>query len=147
MSDNKAIIEDFLSHKGMTDEELSHYGVKGMRWGVRRGGLKSRVSGAILDRNQRNAKYLKDVKDKKLDEKDFLLGKHGKAVANAGRKLGVAMRFGEKRYQKSMDKKISKIEAQSEIVKSGKLRVRDVVDAAVTISVAELAVSIRDARE
>lgn len=36
MSDNKAIIEDFLSHKGITDAELAHYGVKGMRWGVRR---------------------------------------------------------------------------------------------------------------
>ena len=147
MSDNKAIIEDFLSHNGVTDAELSHYGVKGMRWGVRRGGLKSRISGAILDRNQRNVKYLKDVKNKELDEKGFLLGKYGKAKANAGRKIGVAMRFGEKRYQKSMDKSISKIEAQSEVISSGKLRVRDVVGAVATISVAELAVSIRDARD
>ena len=37
MSDNKAIIEDFLSHNGVTDAELAHFGVKGMRWGVRRG--------------------------------------------------------------------------------------------------------------
>lgn len=147
MSDNKAIIEDFLSHNGVTDAELIHYGVKGMRWGVRRGGIKSRVSGAILDRNQRNVKYLKDVKNKELDEKGFLLGKYDKASVNVARKIGVAMHFGEKRYQKSMDKSISKIEAQSEIVKSGKLRVRDVVGAVATISVTELAVSIRDARD
>lgn len=146
MSGNKAIIEDFLSHNGVKDAELSHYGVKGMRWGVRRGGLKSRVSGAILDRNQRNVKYLKDVKNKEIDEKGFLLGKYDKAQVNAARKIGVAMHFGEKRYQKSMDKQISKIEAQSENINSGKLRVRDVVGAVATISIAELAVSIRDAQ-
>ena len=146
MSDNKAIIEDFLSHNGATNEELAHYGVKGMRWGVRRGSVKSRISGAILDRNQRNVKYLKDVKNNKIDEKGFVLGKYDKALVKGARKIGVAMHFGEKRYQQSMAKSISKIEAQSEIVKSGKLRVRDVVGAVATISVAELAVSIRDAQ-
>lgn len=62
MSDNKAIIEDFLSHNGITDAELSHYGVKGMRWGVRRG--KNQTGGS----GQQSRKERRKEKDSQIEK-------------------------------------------------------------------------------
>ena len=61
MSDNKAIIEDFLSHNGVTDAELAHFGVKGMRWGVRRGENQTGGSG------RQSRKELRKERDSQIE--------------------------------------------------------------------------------
>lgn len=117
-------------------DELAHYGVRGMKWGVRRGGLGARFKGALSDRNQQQTAILTRMKEgrgKGLDEK-------------LGAAISTAANLGRNRRNKVIDKQLGKLEDQKRRIESGKLKARDILESLATTSVLDLAVSRRDNR-
>ena len=122
--------------KPSLEEALAHYGIRGMKWGVRRGGLTSRLKGHLDDRNQQSTAYLtraRENRPKGLEEK-------------LDRKISVAANLGTKRFNKRADKKLVKLEAQRKRIESGKLKARDILEIAGTVQYANLLISVRDNR-
>jgi RimJ/RimL family protein N-acetyltransferase len=115
-------------------EELLHYGVKGMKWGVRKKG--NRVAGAILDQNQRNTAVLKRARE----------GRGATVGERVGRGVGIGLYGGKGRYNRRVDKALGDLEAQRKRVESGKLAARDVLDFVSSVPVTDLFVSRRDTR-
>lgn len=115
--------------------ELRHYGVIGMKWGRRRGGLRERFTGAMAERNQQEAAILNRMK--KNDGTQTFEEKFN-------RKISVVARLGEKRLNKFLDKRLSDISAQNERIASGKMTMRDKFQGLNTVSMLDLMVSRRD---
>lgn len=110
------------SEKPGTPEEILHYGVKGMRWGVRKSrsatGI-SRSRGALIDRNNRMQEAIKrEMKSKGT----------GFNVNNMNRVTNIVSVGGEKRYEKMRKTQIKYLTSQNSRVRSGKLKVRDKFD-------------------
>lgn len=129
----------------MTDEDsLAHYGIKGMKWGRRRGksttGI-SRARGARIDRNDRHIQLFKDVRDG-LGQK----GSNGK-VANKVEKNVInglnRMTMGKNLTKKYYDLQIDRMEQHNERLQSGKLLVRDRIGLLLATTPASLVVSYR----
>lgn len=117
-------------------EELSHYGIVGMKWGRRKGGLGERFKGALADHNQQATAILTRMKEgrgKHLDEK----------IAGA---YATATHLGRGRRNKAIDKRLGDLKAQRERLDKGKLKVRDILDIIGNVSTIDLFVSRQDNR-
>lgn len=120
------------------DTFLAHYGVKGMKWGVRRStpGV-SRVKGAALDRNQRRTAKFKRVAEGRgtIGDKVYALNRinSGQLIVNRGLK-GAA------------NKKVADLENQRDRILTGKTTVRDKLGTALTLKATDLLVSVTDER-
>lgn len=116
------------------NEELTHYGVKGMKWGVRKKTELGRVRGALLDQNQRDTAVLtraREGRSKGIGEK-------------YSRGVGIVLSGGKKRYNKNADRMLTGLAEQKKRLEHGKLKAGDVLQFAGRTSILELGVSIRD---
>jgi hypothetical protein len=120
----------------LDDNLLIHYGIKGMKWGLRRGksvtGL-TRHRGATIDRNERIAKRLTDARAGRgpID--------HRMAVA-LGRKT-----LGSKRWELQYQKRMSEINAQNQRLRTGKATVTDRLEMFMLTPLSSLVVTKRPA--
>lgn len=114
--------------------ELAHYGIKGMKWGVRTGGLSSRIKGALDDKNQRRTAFLTRARNKKgvgIEEK-------------ASRVAADIVNLGSKRTNKNIDKQLQSLGQQRKRIDGGKLKAWDILSTVGTVSASDLLVSRRD---
>lgn len=109
------------------DLELFHYGVKGMKWGVRRkvgsdglavGKPPGKFARAKMRVNDRQAKLHESVKTRQS----------GKILNTLSAPDKILM--GKKRFEKYHDTHISALNAQNDRIKSGKTTVMDKIDIA-----------------
>lgn len=115
-------------------EELAHYGIRGMKWGVRRGGLGDRFKGALADRNQQTTAILTRAREKR-----------GASVGERiGRGIGVGLHGGTERYNRQVDKGLGALKDQKKRLESGKLKVGDYLELIGTTTILDLMVSRRD---
>lgn len=129
----------------MSDEDsLAHYGVKGMKWGLRRGKSTTgvgRLAGARIDRNDRHIALFKDLSNT-VGQK----GVKGKVSGPVQRKVinGLnRMTMGKSLTKKYYDFQIDRMEAHSDRLKSGKSTVADKIGMVMTQTPASLLVSYR----
>lgn len=123
-----------LEKPDIDDVILEHYGISGMKWGLRKGKKATGVSrfrGAIIDRNDRQAKRLRDARVGK--------GPRSNRVAvSLGRKV-----LGEKRWESQFQKRMSSLKSQNSRLRSGKLKVEDRLQLALTVPLEDLFISNR----
>lgn len=114
-----------------SEESLTHYGVKGMKWGVRKGksetGL-SRYSGAKIDQNERTRAMLKSAR----------AGESHRVSVALGKKL-----IGSEKWESNFQQSMKNINAQNSRLRRGKATVADKIDMAFSVTYLELGVSIR----
>lgn len=120
------------------EDYLEHYGVKGMKWGTRRGGLRDRMKGAHNDSLQRRITTNKEIAGGRGQTRDY-------ARRTAFNPVGMAMPLvaGNK---KLAARRVKTLEARQKRVNSGKTTLRDKGDYLFTTSIADLAISRRDKR-
>lgn len=118
-----------------TKEELAHYGIKGMKWGRRTGGIAQRFRGAIGDNAQQRASILtrqNNGTSKGIDEK---ISRGANIVLSGGKKRMVAKNKAE----------IERMKQREARTKSGKLKAGDILNGLmVSGSAFNLAISRRD---
>lgn len=124
-------------HFIQTEEEreenyLAHYGIKGMKWGKRTGGLGARTDGAQMDRIHNQKEIIKRARAGKgtLEEK----------VANAPARI----LLGKKRFDKMLDKTMGQLEDREKRVAAGKRNLGDKLDVLLNTRAIDLVVSRRD---
>lgn len=109
------------------DLELFHFGVKGMKWGVRRkvdsdglavGKPPGKFARAKMKVNDRQAKLHESVKTRQSGKILNTLSAPDKIL------------LGKKRFEKHHDTQISALKAQNDRIKSGKTTVMDKIDIA-----------------
>jgi hypothetical protein len=134
-------------HSGMDYDEalLIHYGIRGMKWGHRKGKAEtgiSRARGARVDKNDRHIQLLKDMRNS--------LGKKGVSGGKVANRLNTnvinglnRMTMGKTLTKKYYDVKIDKMQAHNARLKSGKLLVRDRIGLLMTTTPGSLVVSYR----
>lgn len=116
------------------DEFLAHYGVVGMKWGKRTGGLKDRVKGAALDRNQRERAITNKVATGKYGTKEKII---------TGALFGVPGLVAMPLIRKNANKRLASLDAQKDRIESGKMNIMDKLDVAMNTSTMDLLVSRR----
>lgn len=97
-------------------EALQHYGVMGMKWGVRKGKSvtgQSRFAGAKTQANDRMIRYRQKKLDKVADTKYVI---------------------GRKHYQKE----ILRLEKSNERIKNGEMKARDILNVYSTVGLTDL---------
>jgi hypothetical protein len=118
------------------EEFLAHFGVKGMKWGVRRDakGFSERQKGAELDRNQREQAIAKRG----------IAGKHTTAekIANAPARIIL----GKKGYDKLANHSLKELQAKRQRIESGKKNLWDKIDEYQNFDPIALAVTVQDHR-
>lgn len=117
--------------------ELLHFGVKGMKWGVRKKSDGGRVRGALLDQNQRTTAVLKRARR----------GDGATVGERVGRRIGIGLHGGKNRYNRQVDKNLRDLKAQKKRLESGKLAVQDLNQFIWTVPVTDLLISRRDVRD
>lgn len=114
--------------------ELAHYGIRGMKWGVRRGGLRSRFKGALADRNQQHTAILTRARENR-----------GASVGERfGRRIGVKLAGGADRYNKNVDSNLKVLKDQRKRIESGKLKALDILEGLTSVTIGDLVISRRD---
>lgn len=108
---------------------LIHYGMRGMKWGVRKGrgttGL-TRHRGALLDRNTRVI----------FQRKKLMAGTRHRHLVSLAKKL-----VGEESFNRRMRSSIKELNAQNDRIKKGKLTFEDKADAFLNVPVGALVIS------
>jgi hypothetical protein len=124
------------------EDFLAHYGVTGMKWGRRKGGLKSRVQGAVSDSLERRATTNRAIANGQGQTRDFrrVALKRGGGLANP---LMPVLTTGSK---KVAAQRADTLEARKKRVDSGKMNKMDALDAVLNTHPADLLVSRRDKR-
>lgn len=130
------------------DDFLAHYGVKGMKWGKRKGSLKSRISGARRDANQRRLVTAQRVANGEAQARDILRSAGpasivGTILLPGVGTVGAAVVGGSRRFNQS---RVRRLTAQRDRMDAGKTQARDIVDAAFNIPVTDLFISRTDRR-
>lgn len=111
---------------------LEHYGIKGMKWGKRKGGLGARVKGASLDGNQRKtAVVTRQLEGRGTREENFV---------NAPSKI----LLGNEGYKKALATRIDQLGDQRNRIESGKTTLLDKLELSYDITLLDLTVSRRD---
>jgi hypothetical protein len=103
------------------DDILAHHGVRGMKWGVRRGKATTGVSrsrGAVLDRNARREQTFQNFKNASTKQGPSTVG------ARVGNKVN-HLTMGRKLTVKYYDAHLHALHAQDERLKTGNLKLRD----------------------
>ena len=114
------------------DDFIEHFGVKGMKWGVRRNKSKSGVSrlrGAVLDRNQR------------ATQKQIRRSKGKGTLSDRAAQATLKMSVGEKRAKEYRDFRLSYLKDQRKRISEGETSVLDKLQTYSTINVTDLLVS------
>lgn len=119
-----------VSEKPPLDEALLiHYGVSGMKWGVRRGkgvtGV-SRHRGALMDRNNRVV----------MQRKKLIAGTRHKRLVGVAKKM-----IGEDTFNRRMKASIKELNSQNDRIKKGKITFEDRMDAIFNVPVGALVIS------
>lgn len=114
---------------------LAHYGVVGMKWGKRRGGLKSRAKGAMQDSVERRLTTNKEIAEGRGQARDYR--------RRTLHRLPGALASGS---TKSAARRAKKLGGQLDRMKAGKATTRDKIGAAMNTPLIDLAVSRRDKR-
>lgn len=118
------------------DDFLAHYGVTGMKWGVRRGSIKSRLQGAASDSVERRAVGARAIASGAGQTRDY------RRAFTKSSMLG-APTFAS---QKKAGKRADKLDALKSRVDSGTTGTFDKLGIAFTTHPADLVVSRRDKR-
>ncbi|WNT45392.1 hypothetical protein SEA_ARGAN_8 [Arthrobacter phage Argan] len=113
------------------DEFLAHYGVVGMKWGKRHGGLKERAKGSINDSFQRQIQANKAVAEGRGQIRDY--------AGTFGRK-GVGLTKGRAAAN------VKVLEERQKRLNSGKAKFLDKVDAFNRVKITDMVVSRQDKR-
>lgn len=120
------------------EEYLEHYGVKGMKWGKRSGGLRERAKGSHNDSLQRRITTNKEIAEGRGQSRDY----RRRALHNPIG-AGLPIVAGNK---KLAARRVKALEARQARVNSGKATLKDKGDFLFNTSVLDLAVSRRDKR-
>jgi hypothetical protein len=113
------------------DEFLAHYGVVGMKWGKRHGGLKERAKGSISDSFQRQIQANKAVAEGRGQIRDY---------------TGTFSRKGVALTKRGAAANVKGLEARQKRIESGKSNFLDKVDAFNRVKLTDLVVSRQDKR-
>ena len=119
--------------KPSLEEVLEHHGIKGMKWGVRRGGLRSRVKGAADDQFQRRITTARAVASGNAKGRDRL-------------RSTLSTVTGFTQSKKLAATRVSKLEKRQQRVAAGEAKVGDILSVIGHTSITDLAVSRRDKR-
>lgn len=113
----------------LNEAMLIHYGMRGMKWGVRRGkgvtGV-SRHRGALMDRNNRVV----------FQRKKLIAGTRHKHLVGLAKKL-----VGEDTFNRRMKASIKELNSQNDRIKKGKITVEDRMDAILNVPLGALVIS------
>lgn len=130
------------------DSFFAHYGVIGMKWGKRKGSLRSRISGARRDANQRRLVTAQKVANGEAQARDIIRSAGPAAIVGTllvpgVGTVGAAAIGGSRRFNQS---RVRRLTAQRERMDAGKVQARDILDAAINIPVTDLFFSRTDTR-
>lgn len=118
----------------LSDELLAHYGIKGMKWGRRRGSSVTGVSrfrGALMDRNAREISRVSKASKGQ-----------GRLVDRASYKARSAI-LGKRAAENYTKYRLKDLKDQNSRLKSGKTTVQDKLRVAMTTSMFDLMVSVK----
>lgn len=122
----------FLDEEKPSLDELMHYGVRGMKWGVRSSG--GRARGVLLDQNQRSTAILTRARENRAKG----------VLEKVDRTLAIGLSGGKKNYNQGLDHSLSLLAMQKKRLETGRLSAGDILRLIGTTSPVDLLISARD---